>query len=409
MPRSWASPSHPPNQTETMIRELINRFVRKSGLAQPQDWLKGVFGAEETWSGVEITAEGSLASSTVAACVRLLSESVASLPLFVYRSQNGDKVKAPEHTLYWLLHTKPNAYQTSYAWRAQMMMHVLLHGNAYSVVERDDSGRVLALWPLQPNQVTVKAKNGEMFYEVRIAGQMQRFDYGDILHVKGPSLDGMTGMSIISMARQGIGLDLATMQAGARFFRNNATPPAYVTSPKAMSNKSRDNMLAYLQENFGGLKNFGKLALLDEGLEIKSVSQSMDDAQFVSSRQFSCQDVCRWFRINPHMVGDPSRLAYASSEAEFDAFLVHSLRPWLVNIESEMNAALLPDRTQFFCEFKIDAMARGDQKARYEAYEKGLAAGFLTVADVRRWENLEFIPRTDQLELPTGGSNAPTV
>jgi HK97 family phage portal protein len=152
-----------------------------------------------------------------------------------------------------------------------------------------------------------------------------------------------------------------------------------------------------MMERFGGSKNAGKLGILEEGMEIKSVSNSNEDAQYLQSRQFSVVEIARFFRVPAHLVGDATRLAYASSEVEMLAFLTHTLRPWLTNIESEFNAVLLPERTQFFCEFDINGMARGDQAARYAAYERGLASGFLTVADVRRWENLPAIEGTDGL------------
>jgi len=382
-----------------MIRKLINRFIQKSGVATPDKWLKDSQGVESSWAGIEITGEGALASSTVAACCRLLSESVASLPLHVYRRTDNGKVRAADHPLYSLLHDKPNAYMTSYAWRASMMASVLLTGNSYTVIERDLQGRIIALWPLNSRDVTLKAEGGELFYEVYTRGDRRRYDFPDVLHIKGPSLDGLTGLSIIKLARQGIGLDLAMSQHGSSYFKNNATPTAYVTTPLAMSDKAKFQFLDYLMQRFGGAKNAGKIPILENGMEIKTVSFSPEDSQFLQSRQFSVQDVCRWFKVSPHLVGDPSRLAYASSEAEFNAYLVHSLSPWLVNIQSEMNCTLLADDPQHIVEFDPNGMARGSQVERYAAYEKGLGGPnpWLTVADVRAAENLPFLPGTDQI------------
>lgn len=394
-----------------MLRNLLNRWSRKSGLATPETWLKGVFGVEETYSGVEVTTERALTSSTVVACVRLLSESVASLPLHVYqRAEGGSKLKAPEHPLYSLLHDKPNAYQTSYVWRCQMLAHVLLHGNAYSVIERNAQGRIVGLWPVDPGAVTVRNKDGELVYEVWAGGERRQFYYGEVLHVRGPSLDGITGMSIIKLARQGVGLDLAMTQHGASLFKNGARPGLVLKHPEKLNDVSRDNLRTSFAERFAGALNSGKVFVLEGGLEVQTLGFSSDDAQFLQSRQFSVQDLCRFFRVPPHMVGDPTRLAYASSEAEMLSFMQHSLRPHLVNVEAEINATLFPDRTRYFAEFDANAIARGDQATRYESYSKGLAAGFLTVADVRAWENLPYLPGTDQLNrpanmLPTGGDN----
>lgn len=390
-----------------MIRKLFDRFATKSGLARPQQWLRDALGVETTHAGIEVTPQSALTSSTVTACVRLLSESVASLPLHVYQWGDNGKLRAPDHPLYSILHDKPNRFQTSYTWRCQMLAHVLLHGNSYSVIERADNGRIVALWPLDPNAVTVKRDGEEITYEVWTGGKRQRFYYGEVLHVRGPSSDGIVGMSIIRMAKQAIGLDLALQTHGASLFKNGARPGVLLKHPETLGADASDKLRESFAERFAGALNSGKAFVLEGGMDAQVLSFSNDDAQFLQSRQFSVQDVCRFFRVPPHMAADPSRLAYASSEAEMLAFLVHSLRPWLVNIESEINATLFPDRTRFFAEFDANAIARGDLAARYDAYEKGLNGPnpWLTVAEVRAWENLPFLPGTDQLIRPTGVSN----
>ena len=382
-----------------MIRKLINRFIQKSGVATPDKWLTDSQGVESSWSGVEITSEGALASSTVTACTRLLSESVASLPLHLYRRTANGKERATDHPLYKILHDKPNKYQTSYNWRAHMMTSVLLTGNSYSVVESDLQGRIIALWPLDSSRVTIKAEGGELFYETRIGGEPRRYGYGEVLHVRGPSMDGIVGLSIIKLAKQGIGLDLAMAQHGSSYFKNNATPQAYIAAPNSLGEPAKFQLLDYMAQRFGGAKNAGKLGILDGGMEIKTVTFSPEDSQFLQSRQFSVAEICRYFKLSPHLVGDPSRTAYNSSELEYNAYLVHSLSPWLVNIQSEINCTLLGDDAEYLAEFDPNGMARGSQVERYAAYEKGLGGPnpWLTVADVRAAENLPFLEGTDRL------------
>jgi HK97 family phage portal protein len=240
---------------------------------------------------------------------------------------------------------------------------------------------------MHPNTVVVKAVDGVLVYEIWNAGQRRRYAAEDVLHVKGPSLDGIRGLSIISMARQGIGLDLALAQHGATSFRNGNRPGIIITTPGTLNPTAKAQFLETWSGKFAGALQAGKAALLDGGMDLKTIPGSNDDAQFLGSRQFSVQEIARWFRVSPHMIGDPSRLAYASSEVEMLAFLQHSLRPWLVNIESEINRTLMRSST-FFAEFSIDALQRADTKSRYESYSLGLASGFLSVADIRRWENL---------------------
>jgi HK97 family phage portal protein len=382
-----------------MLRKLFNRLTRKSGLARPDKWLKDTLGVEESWAGVEITAEGALASSTVAACVRLLSESVASLPLHVYRRTENGKVRAADHPLYSLLHDKPNAYMTSYTWRAHMMTSVLLTGNSYNVIERDLQGRIIALWPLNSRDVTLKAEDGNLFYEVYTRGERRRYDFAEVLHVKGPSLDGLTGLSIIKLARQGIGLDLAQTQYGASLYKNKARPGLILKAPQSLGPDSKDKLRDAFSEKFSGALNAGKVVVLEGGMEIDKVGFSADDSQWLQSRNFSTEDVARWFRVSPHMIGSPTRLAYASAESEYVAFLTLTLSPWLVNIQSEINCTLLPDRTTFLVEFDPNGVSRGSQSERYANYEKGLGGPnpWLTIADVRASENLPFLEGTDRL------------
>jgi HK97 family phage portal protein len=380
--------------------ETIKNFFRKgtSGFQNPQPWLKDVLGIRDTYAGVEVTPEGALAVSAVCACMRLLSESVASLPLFTFRHTENGKLKAPEHPVYGILHDQPNDYQTSYTWRAQSMLHVLGWGNAYSVIERDADGAPRKLWPLLPESVAVKTDGGRIEYEYHRGGAKQTFPFEDVLHLRGPSLNGIMGLSVIGLARQGVALAATQDQYGASMFRNRARPGVLLKMPTTPKDPGRiredfDNI-------FAGAMNAGKTVLLYGGLDVVTVGFSAEDAQFLESRQFSVQEIARWFRVSPTMIGDLSRSTYSNSEQEQLSFLQHSLRPWLVNFESEINLKLFPARTQFFCEFDMSALQRADQATRYEAYSKGLTAGFLTVADVRRWENLPEMPGTDTLLRP---------
>ena len=242
-----------------MLRKFLDRLVRKSGLARPETWLKESLGVETSYAGVEVTPASALASSTVAACVRLLSESVASLPLHVYRRSDKGKERAPEHPLYSILHDRPNTYMTSYQWRALMVSHVALHGNSYNVIERDRGGRVAALWPLDPTAVTVKNAGGALVYEAWIGGERRTFEYSEVLHVRGPSLDGIVGMSIVKLAKQGIGLDLAMTQHGASLFKNGARPGVVLKHREALSGKSQAQLLDNFAAKFAGALNSASL------------------------------------------------------------------------------------------------------------------------------------------------------
>jgi HK97 family phage portal protein len=280
-----------------MIKEFLS-YLKKSvsGLAQPQRWFKETLGIEETVAGIDVSAEGSLACSAVAACVRLLSESVASLPLHVYETTETSKRRATDAPLYSLLHDSPNDYQTSFLWRQQMMARLMLHGNAYSVIDRDSSGRVTALWPLMPEGVVVKSKDGQISYECYLGAQRQEYQFGQVLHIKGPSLNGITGMSIVQMAKQGIGLALAQDRHGAATFKNRARPGVVIKAPQMLGDKARANLKENFEQKFAGALNAGKTVVLEGGWDIASVGFSNEDSQYLQSRQFSIQEIARWFR-----------------------------------------------------------------------------------------------------------------
>ena len=365
----------------------------------------------QTLAGQTVTPEHALTCSAVAACVRLLSETIGSLPLHVYRDLGKSKVIETDNPNYGILHSTPNSFQTNFGFFQQAVTNVLLHGNFYALIERDGQGAPVALWPLRPEGVTVEAVNGTIQYRYFFGGQRDVFAFEDVLHFKGLSLDGLIGLSVIHMAREGIGLTLAQDAHAASLFRNRARPGIVLTSPGVMSKESREQMRDSFGEKFSGALNAGKTVVLEAGMGLEHVGFSSEDSQFLQSRQFSAIEIARWFRVPPTMIGDMTRVSYSSSESEMQLFAMHSLVPLCSNFEAEINMKLFPSRTQFFAKFDVNSIVRGDLQSRYTAYSQGLTAGFLTVADVRFAENLPFIDGTDGLNRPAnmmpheGGTN----
>jgi HK97 family phage portal protein len=390
----------------------IVEFIKKafSNLSQPARWFKEAVGIEESLSGVPVTVESSLGCAEVLACTRLLAESVASLPLHTFTRTTNDKQRDTNHPLYRVLHTQPNPYQSSFTWRSQVMGHCLLRGNSYSLIDRDESGRVTALWPLLPENITVETKGGEISYTYFHLSQRQTYTFDQILHLKGFSLNGITGLGLIDLARQSIGLSMVQLAHAASSFKNKARPAIALKSPGKLSQEARNLAKDSFAENFGSALNAGKTVILDPGWELQTLGFNAEEAQLIQNRQFSVQEIARIFRVSPSLIGDLSRSTYSNIESEMLSFLIHSLRPWLVNFEQEFSLKLFNGDDQHFAEFDISGVARGDMAARYEAYSKGIASGFLTVADIRRWENLPFVEGSDVLNrpanlLPQGTSN----
>jgi HK97 family phage portal protein len=221
----------------------------------------------------------------------------------------------------------------------------------------------------------------------------------EILHFKNLSLNGFVGMSTLQMAREGVGQALAEGQHAASLFRNRATPGAILKYPGTLTPQQRQNMEQFTQQYEGALRS-GKSLVLEAGFDLTPFGFNNADSQFLESREFSVREVARWFGVPAHMVGDVTRTSYNSSEMEMLNFLMHSLRPWLVNLEAELYSKLFPQRTTFFPRFDTTALARADTAIRFTAYSQALTAGWMTVADVREAESLPFIDGTDQLNRP---------
>jgi len=385
-----------------VIKEFTE-FVRKSAakiFTWPNRYLAERPGYAYTSSAEFVTPEKSLGSSAVAASVRLLSETIAALPIHVYRDIGRSKSVEMDHPIYDLLHSKPNEFPTSFCFFQQAVSHCLLHGNFYALIERDSSGSPIGLWPLNPQGMIVEALEGTVRYCYAYGGQRSEFAFRDVLHFKGPSLNGLVGMSIVHMAREGIGLSIAQEQHAANLFRNNARLGMVVQFPSFLSPDQRQLYEHSFSDKFAGALNAGKTIVLEGGMTIEPVGFTSEDAQFLESRQFSVIEIARWFRVPPTMIGDMTRVSYSSSESEMQLFAMHSLVPWCANFEDEMNSKLLPDRTKFLVKFDVNSIVRGDQQSRYSAYSQGLTAGFLTVADVREAEGLPYIAGTEALNRP---------
>jgi HK97 family phage portal protein len=193
---------------------------------------------------------------------------------------------------------------------------------------------------------------------------------------------------------------MVQLQHAASSFKNKARPALALKSPQQLNREQRIHAKETFADNFAGALNSGKTVILDPGWELQTVGFNAEEAQLIQSRQFSVQELARVFRVSPALIGDLSRSTYSNIESEMLSFLIHSLRPWLVSLEQEFSLKLFAGDDRHFAEFDISGVARGDMAARYEAYSKGIASGFLTVADIRRWENLPYIEGSDVLNRP---------
>ena len=389
---------------------IFNRWFR--GRDAPRDATAGssyrfFFGG--TTSGKAVTERSAMQMTAVYSCVRILAEAIAGLPLHLYRyGEDGSKEKALDHPLYALLHDEPNPEMTSFVFRETLMSHLLLWGNAYAQIIRNGKGEVMALYPLMPNRMTVdRDEQGQLYYEYRttqddahtMKDSVVRLSPRDVLHVPGLGFDGLVGYSPIAMAKNAIGLAIATEEYGSKFFANGATPGGILEHPGVV--KDPERVRESWNSAFGGSANANKVAVLEEGMKYTPISISPEQAQFLETRKFQIDEIARIFRVPPHMIGDLEKSSFSNIEQQSLEFVKYTLDPWVCRWEQSMQRALLkPDeKTLYFLKFNVDGLLRGDYQSRMNGYAVGRQNGWMSANDIRELENLDRIAKEDGGDL----------
>jgi len=354
-------------------------------------------------TGVSVTEDSALHSVAVWACVRILSETLASLPLILYRRLPKGKERAVDHPLYNLLHIQPNPEMTSFTFRETLMAHLVTWGNAYALIDWQDYTTPLAIWPMRPDMVQVKRVDNKIVYRYTLLGQGQTVELPSyqVLHIPGLGFDGLIGYSPIHMAREAIGLAMATEEFGARFFGNNAQPGLALKHPAKLTNEAAERLKKSWEEAHQGLSNAHKIAILEEGMDITKIGIPPEDAQFLETRKFQRNEIASFFHIPPHMIGDLERATFSNIEQQSLEFVIYTMRPWLVRWEQAINTKLiLPNQQDYFAEFLVDGLLRGDTVSRYQSYATGRQWGWLSANDIRELENLNPIPGGEDYFMP---------
>lgn len=354
-----------------------------------------------TTSGENVDEFKAMQTTAVYACVRILAEAVASLPLHVYERTPTGKVQAIEHPLYGLLHDEPNPEMSSFIFRETMMSHLLIWGNAYVQIIRDKGGRVISLYPLLPDKMSVhRDDSGRLYYKYqRQTEENPNFnDKGavllkqeDILHVPGLGFDGLIGYSPIAMAKNAIGMTLAIENYGAAFFKNGANPGGVLEHPGILKDpkRVRDSWNAV----YNGATNAHKVAVLEEGMKYTQVGIPPEEAQFLQTRKFQINEIARLYRIPPHMVGDLEKSSFSNIEQQSLEFVKYTLDPWVVRLEQAFKRSLfLPEEKKtYFVKFNVDGLLRGDYQSRMNGYAIGRQNGWLSTNDIRELEDLNLL------------------
>lgn len=353
-----------------------------------QEW----FGTSS--SGKVVTADKAMQLSAVWACIRLLSESVSTLPMKVYRREaDGSRKLAQDHPAYQVLCRRPNLEMTPSRFMLMVVASICLRGNAF--IEKKMIGRKLvALNPLLPQNMVVKRLDtGQLQYTYTEDGKKRVIPVDRMMHIRGFGLDGVCGMMPLSSGRDVFGAAMAVDESAAKIFENGLQTSGYISSKVALNKDQRERLRQYLAA-FAGSKNAGKMMVLEGDLSYQNVTMNPEDAQMLESRAFSIEEICRWFRVPPFMVGHVTKQSsWASSVEGMNLiFLTNTLRPLLVNIEQEISRCLLDSDEDYFAEFSVEGLLRADSVGRAAYYTTALQNGWMSRNDVRRLENLPPIP-----------------
>ena len=379
---------------------------------KPQDRTSGsaysfFFGGSA--AGKRVNERSAMQMTAVYSCVRILAEAVAGLPLHLYRyKDDGSKEKALNHPLYLLLHDEPNPEMSSFVFRETLMTHLLLWGNAYAQIIRNGRGEVMALYPLMPDRMAVdRDDKGRLYYEYTTSaddapiskGSIVRLKPSDVLHIPGLGFDGLVGYSPIAMAKNAIGLAIATEEYGSKFFANGAQPSGVLEHPGTIKDpqRVRDSWMS----QFGGSANSNKIAVLEEGLKYTPISISPEQAQFLETRKFQINEIARIFRVPPHMVGDLEKSSFSNIEQQSLEFVKYTLEPWLVRWEQSIQRILFSadEKKRYFVRFNVEGLLRGDYASRMNGYAVGRQNGWMSANDIRELENLDRIPAEEGGDL----------
>jgi HK97 family phage portal protein len=350
-----------------------------------------------------ITPETAMKTSAVLACIRVLSETIAGLPLHLYRRDGEEKARASDLPLYKVLHSRPNGWQTRFEFIEQMIVHLCLYGNAYALIAPGERSRVGSLRLLDPSSMeVVQEENLTLSYIYREPITARRIVYRDdqIMHVRWLSVDGILGTVPIELGKDTISLLRALEQHGSRFWNNNAMPGVVLRTDQALPREVREQLRDQWDSAHRGPARAGRTAVMSHGLHADTLGSSLESNQYADLLVQATISACRIFNMPPHKIQELGRATWGNIESENISFVQTTILPWLRRIEGAIARDLLPESEEYFAEFVVEGLLRADTTTRYNAYMIGIQNGWLTADEIRKMENLGPMPEMPEPEQP---------
>lgn len=371
-------------------------FKNQSSLSAPERWLIDLLGGTQSKAGAKVNINTALQVIAVYAAVKLLSETIASLPLPVFKRLERGKEKAYKHPLYEVLHDIANPEQTSFEFMQTLMVNMLLTKGGFAEIVRNGAGRVAELWPIPSDRIYFERdpETKKLVYFITAPDGNYKLRHDQVLHIKNMSLDGINSFEPIALAKEAFGLAIATEEFGARFFSQGTHSGGIAEYPRGLKDDAFKRYKESFHEAYSGLTNSNRIVFLEEGLKFHKIDTPPEASQFIETRKFQVIEVARFFNVPPHMIMDLEKATFSNIEQQAISFVVYTLRPWLVKIEQAIFKDLLSpnERKTHFAKFNVDGLLRGDFKTRMEGYARSRQNGWMSANDIRELEDMNPIP-----------------
>lgn len=382
-------------------------------LSSPDAWLWDALGGRRSAAGVAVNEQTAMALSAVYSCVQILASTLGQVPLHLYRRLDRGRELVRDDQAGIAVSRRPNARMTSITWRETGQGHAALWGNSYHWIDWGNNARPRGIYPLFPNVTVPELKAGRLVYRTQLDNRGKRvnveLDSAEVLHIPALGFDGLKGYSPIQLQREQLGAAMATQEYSARFFGGGAHVGGLITFPNTVNDKAAVRE-AWAAAHSGADKAF-RTAVLDQGAQYNRIGIPPEDAQFLETRKFQAEEIAAMFRIPPHMIARLDKATFSNIEHQSLEFVMHTMLPWFVRWEQELDRKLLgvragPDADELFFRFNLNGLLRGDQKSRFEAYHNAIADGWMTRNEARELEELNPL---DGLDEPLQPLNMATV
>lgn len=383
------------------LMDRIKTFFKNvSTLARPSPELKDALGRILSKVGIHINARNALQVTAVFACVRLLSESIASLPLCLYRKTPKGKEKAVDLPLYEILHDVPNPEADSFQFWQAFVANMLIYGRGYAEVVRNNAGQVVQMWNITTPYVRVQRnkETSELEYVVTPSGTEQYILRKDqVFRVDFFSLDALNAFHPLELAQNAIGLGIASEEYASDYFKNGANVSGVIEYPGVMEDNEAERFKKDIREAYTGLSNTARLMFLEQGSKFQKISNTPEESQMLETRKFQVEESARFYNVPLHMIGDLDHATFSNIEQMSLNYVIYSLRPYLVRIERAIAAQLLTqlDRMTLYSKFSVDALLRGDYLSRMQGYAQARQNGWMSANDIRDLDDQDLIPEEE--------------